>query len=272
MQLQKISILTPSYNQGNYLERNILSILNQNYPSFEHIVIDGGSVDNTIEVLKKYPHLKWVSERDGGQSDALNKGLKMATGEIIGWINSDDFYAADIFNVVAKEFEDPGVDWIIGNINIFDEQSKNEIPIKSPTITFKNLLKNPDIVKQQATFFRKSVIEQAGAWDPSLHMVMDYDLWLRLAKIGTPKMVDKYWAYFTFQAEQKSLGLNLLLQSREMRRVMKREGAGLYYRLKIFIKKYFSFIKFLIKSALITIGLIPAKYRRLNFINRTNHY
>jgi glycosyltransferase involved in cell wall biosynthesis len=267
----KISVLTPSYNQGIYLERNIHSVLNQNYPSFEHIILDGGSTDNTVEVLKKYPHLKWVSERDNGQSDALNKGLKMASGEIIGWINSDDFYMPDVFNAVAEEFEDNTVDWIIGNIKIFDEQSKEEIPIKSPLVTFQNLLKNPDIVKQQAAFFRKSVIEKAGGWDAALHLVMDYDLWLRLAKICTPRMVDKYWAYFTYQVEQKSLGRNLLKQWHEMSILMMREGSPYNYRLKIFWKKYFYFIKSIIKSALISMGLIPKKYLRLNLINR-NHY
>lgn len=271
MSLLKISILTPSYNQGAYLERNILSVLHQSYPSFEHIVIDGGSTDDSIDILKKYPHLKWVSEKDQGQADALNKGLKIASGDIIGWINSDDFYAPDIFHAVAKEFENNTVNWIIGNIKIFYEQSKDEIAVKSPAITFQNLLKDPDRVKQQATFFRKSIIERAGQWDATLHLVMDYDLWLRLAKISTPKMIDKYWAYFAFQVEQKSFGKNWLKQSCEMRSVMKREGAPFHYRLGVFLKKYLYFYKFRIKSVLIAMGLIPAKYLRLNLINR-KHY
>jgi glycosyltransferase involved in cell wall biosynthesis len=271
MNKMKISILTPSYNQGNYIEKNILSVLNQNYSSFEHIVIDGGSTDDTVETLKKHHHLKWVSEKDGGQADALNKGLKMASGDIIGWINSDDFYEPDIFNAVAREFEDIDVQWIIGNITVLYEENNVAMPIKSPEITYNKLLNDPSIVKQPATFFRKTILEQAGAWNAALHLVMDYDLWLRLAKISPPKMIDNYWAFFTLQKEQKSLGRNLLKQSLEIRSVMKREGAPLHYFLKIFFKNHYYYLKFQIKSLLIALGLISPKYRCLNFINRNNY-
>jgi glycosyltransferase involved in cell wall biosynthesis len=263
-----ISILTPSYNQGKYIERNILSVLNQNYSSFEHIVIDGGSSDNTVEILKKHPYVKWVSEKDNGQSDALNKGLKIAQGEIIGWINSDDFYEPDIFNIVAKEFEDQSVQWLVGNIKVFNEESKQVTSIKSPTITYNKLLKSPEIVKQPPTFFRKSILEQVGAWNATLHMVMDYDLWLRLSKISAPKMIEKYLAVFTTQAEQKSLGKNLLKQSREICGIMQRERAPIHYQLKIVIRNHFYFLWFYTKSALITIGIIPSKYRYLKLLNR----
>jgi glycosyltransferase involved in cell wall biosynthesis len=267
----KISILTPSYNQGSFIERNILSVLNQNYSSFEHIVIDGGSNDNTVEILKKYPHLKWVSEKDNGQADALNKGLKTATGEIIGWVNSDDFYEPDIFNAVAKEFEDQNVQWIVGNIKYYYEVDKHERPIKSPVITYNNLLKSPETVKQPATFFRKSILERVGGWNVEYHLVMDYDLWLRLARISTPKMVDKYWAIFTIQEAQKTIGHALLKQTGEIRRIMKREGAPDHYILRVFVINNFYFIKFYIKSILISMGLIPSKYRCLKLIKRDSY-
>jgi len=263
-----ISILTPSYNQGRYIERNILSVLNQHYPSFEHIIIDGGSTDNTVEILQKYPHLKWVSEKDNGQADALNKGLEIATGEIIGWINSDDFYEPDVLNDVAKEFEDVNIQWIVGNIKMFYEESKRAIPMRSPTITHSSLLKDPDIVKQQATFFRKTILQQLGGWNSTLQMIMDYDLWLRLARISTPKMIDKWWANFTHQAEQKSHGRNNLEQLHEMLGVMKREGAPRWCFLKVSYKKYLYSFKFHIKSRLISMGLISSKYLHLNLINR----
>src|SRR5438309_1875932 len=111
-----ISILTPSFNQGKYVEQTIVSVLEQNYPRFEHIVIDGGSTDNTVSILKRYPHLKWVSERDRGQGDALNKGLRIASGDLVGWVNSDDFYAQGVFQRVSKLFEDENVSWIIGDV------------------------------------------------------------------------------------------------------------------------------------------------------------
>src|SRR5205085_4919715 len=102
----KISIITPSYNQGRFIRDTIESVLNQNYPNFEHIVIDAVSNDNTVEILKEYPHLKWISEKDKGAADAINKGMKMATGEITTWLNSDDYFEQNIFSYVEKQFQE----------------------------------------------------------------------------------------------------------------------------------------------------------------------
>lgn len=118
----KISVVTPSFNQAQYIEKTIQSVIQQDYPNFEHIVIDGGSTDGTIEILKKYAHLKWISEKDRGQSDALNKGLKSADGEIIAWIDSDDWYEQDTFSAVARFFlgnQDKNV--VMGDCNLVDE-------------------------------------------------------------------------------------------------------------------------------------------------------
>ena len=101
----KITIVTPSFNQGKFIDENIQSVLTQNYPNFEHIIIDGGSIDGTVDILKKYSHLKWVSEPDRGQASALNKGFRMATGDVIGWLNSDDSYLPGTFEVVARAFD-----------------------------------------------------------------------------------------------------------------------------------------------------------------------
>ena len=100
----KISIITPSFNQARFIEQTILSVLRQDYPCVEHIVVDGGSTDGTIDIMRRYPHLIWSSEADNGQADALNKGLSKATGDIIGWINSDDYYADNIFAEVEGSF------------------------------------------------------------------------------------------------------------------------------------------------------------------------
>jgi glycosyltransferase involved in cell wall biosynthesis len=97
----KISIVTPTYNQGQFIEHNIKSVINQKYPNYEHIIIDNCSTDQTIKILKKYPHLKWVSEKDKGQSDALNKGYEMDTGEIMSWKNADDYYLHSSFHVAV---------------------------------------------------------------------------------------------------------------------------------------------------------------------------
>ena len=126
-QWPKISILTPSYNQGKYIEQAIASVIDQRYPHFEHIIIDGGSEDNTLSLLKKYPHLKWISEKDRGQSDALNKALGMATGELVGWLNSDDYYAKETFERVRRRFDDDNVDWAILDVVNYYEQTGAEI-------------------------------------------------------------------------------------------------------------------------------------------------
>ena len=117
----KISIITPSFNQGKFIEDAILSVLGQNYPDVEHIVIDNCSGDNTQDVVKKYPHIKWISEPDKGQSDALNKGFRMATGDVIGWLNCDDLYAPDALSKVISAFENNSESqWLIGRCNMID--------------------------------------------------------------------------------------------------------------------------------------------------------
>ena len=120
----KISILTPSFNTDQYIEENILSVLNQDYKNVEHIVIDGGSTDNTVEILKKYPHLKWVSEKDEGQSDAYNKGLKIATGELVLCLNSDDdLFNKNVFKSVITEINKVDISKysaFMANLNVVD--------------------------------------------------------------------------------------------------------------------------------------------------------
>ena len=256
MSLPRISILTPSFNQGAYIEQNIRSVLDQGYPNVEHIVIDGGSTDNTVEILKRYPHLKWVSEKDRGQADALNKGLALATGEIIGWINSDDFYEKNIFATVAGHFADQATQWVVGNLTRVWEGLNLQLAESSQSITYAKLLRNADIVAQPGTFFRKSAIEAAAGWNADLHMVMDFDLWVRLARMYAPKMVDANWAYFRMHADQKSTWRNLTRQIREINRILRRERVPFVYRLPLLTKKEWYIIKGIAKSFLISVRLL----------------
>ena len=117
----KISIITPSLNMGRFLEQSIQGVLYQNYSNWEHIVIDGGSQDETLAILKKYPHLKWISEPDRGLSDALNKGIRMATGDIIGWCCADDYYLPGAFKVCIDSFQnDPTLMFLYGDYRRID--------------------------------------------------------------------------------------------------------------------------------------------------------
>ena len=232
----KITILTPSYNQAAYIERTIQSVQAQDYSNVEHIVIDGGSSDGTIEILRRYGHLIWISEKDRGQADALNKGLALATGDIIGWINSDDYYEDNIFKALVAHFSDPSTSWVVGNLSKVRQCDGEIILHKSPEVSYKRLIRDPDIVRQQPTFFRRDLLHQAGGWNAEFFMVMDFDLWIRLAKLGPPKMVDDNLAYFRLHSRQKTGLSNLQKQTREICRVLKREGApwrmvaGLYLR------------------------------------------
>ncbi|NDK57508.1 glycosyltransferase family 2 protein [Pontibacter fetidus] len=252
----KLSILSPSFNQGKYLEKNIKSVLKQDYINVEHIVIDGGSTDETVDILKKYSHLRWVSEKDEGQADALNKGLEMAKGDIIGWLNSDDYYEENIFTEVIEHFKDPSCFWVIGNLSYYFEEGNFIKKGKSPLITYKRLLENVDIVRQQPAFFRRSIIEQVGKWNKEFHMLMDYDLWLRVAKLHDPKMVDSNYAYFTIQPDQKTnTSRNVNIQLHELKQLLTREQGSMTYYYRPLIKKKWYLLKSLVKQLLIRASL-----------------
>lgn len=248
MESLKISILTPSYNQGVFIEKNILSVINQNYSNFEHIIIDGGSTDNTLQVLKRYPHLKWISEKDKGQADALRKGLEIATGDIIGWINSDDYFENEIFEEVCVEFQNNEIKWIVGNLKFTYFGKDKEIYSRSPEVNYTNLIKNPDIVRQQSAFYRREFVIENGGFSPEFYMVMDFDLWIRLSKVSSPKMADKLFAYFVLHPEQKTSPKNILRQTKEILLIYTNEKVPFKYHLLLKFKKYKSYFKNRIKS------------------------
>ncbi len=179
------SVITPSFNQGQFIEQTIRSVLEQNYPHFEHIVFDGKSTDNTVEVLKRYPHLKWTSEKDNGQSSALNKGFQIARGDIIAWINSDDWYEPGAFAAVAEFFQkNPEKQVVMGDCRCIDSKGKEIGVIVNDERGFEQLRKYwkaKAIPTQPAIFFRKKLLDEVGGVDESLHYGMDFDLWLRFA-------------------------------------------------------------------------------------------
>jgi glycosyltransferase involved in cell wall biosynthesis len=186
--MRKISIITPSYNQGNYIEQTIDSVLSQNYQNLEYIIIDGGSTDNSVEIIKKYQkHLHyWVSEKDSGQSEAINKGLKIAGGEIINWLNSDDYYTANALKTVAEHFEDESVLVVSGRSDIW----KNEkiLVQSSGTDIYSTVEKTIGWARidQPETFFRNTAVEKMGLLNIQLHYVMDREWWIRyLMYFGT---------------------------------------------------------------------------------------
>ena len=178
----KVSIVTPSYNQAQFIERTIQSVLNQDYPNIEYLIIDGGSTDGSVEIIRKYEHrlAYWVSEPDRGQSHAMNKGFKRATGNILAWINSDDEYThGAISNVVRAFSQYPDVGMIHGNCDVIDEYDNVKKHIESHECDLEQIIRG-NIIAQPSAFFKKEVIEEVGLLDETLDYAMDYDLWLKI--------------------------------------------------------------------------------------------
>ena len=179
----KFSVLTPSLNQGTFIEDNIRSVLDQKYPNFEQIIMDGGSTDNTVEILRRYPHLIWKSEPDKGQSNALNKAFKIATGDIICWLNSDDLLCAGAFYSVNEFFVRNGdKHCVIGGLQHVNEQGGLVYERAATEVNYEGLLNQGQCVQQMSTFFRKEVFDEVGLLDESYHYAMDHEFWLRVAR------------------------------------------------------------------------------------------
>jgi len=260
MENLKISIITPSLNQGEFIEECIKSVLIQNYENFEHIIIDACSTDNTLEVLDKYHHLIWISEKDKGQSDALNKGLDMATGDVIGWLNADDYYCPDAFNKISKIFNtNHNVRWIVGNL-----YNKYEIINKLESLPFietnyKNLKSDCDILRTQATFFRKDLIAETGKFNTNLYMSMDFDLWLKMAKISSPYNLKEYLCVFRVHIDQKTTPKNYIRQYKELFFILLKEKALIGLIRKTY-KLFMMLSKWSIKRVLIYVKIIDKNF------------
>lgn len=205
----KISIITPSYNQGNYIEETILSVINQDYPNIEYIIIDGGSTDNTTEVIKKYADkiYYWVSEPDRGQPDAINKGLIKATGEIIAFINSDDYYEQGAFKFVAEQYK-AGNHWIIGSVRNFRiESGESDIVQQKTNGNLIDWLIRNNHNHQPGNFWSRHIFEQVGLMDETLQYSFDWDYWLRFIVHQFEPVVfnEKTLAHFRLHNESKTV-------------------------------------------------------------------
>lgn len=214
--LPKISIVIPSYNKVAYIEATLLSIINQNYPNLEVIIQDGGSNDGTVEIIKKYAKrypkiFKWESKKDKGQVDAINKGLKKTSGNILSYINADDIYNRGVLFEVGFCYKDnPSLLWLTGYGDIIDEHGKG----RSQTVTsYKNILLNinnysilliVNFITQPSTFISKKAYLKFGPFKGTKNYVMEYDLWLKLGKDQMPHIIKKTLSSFRLTTDNIS--------------------------------------------------------------------
>jgi glycosyltransferase involved in cell wall biosynthesis len=251
----KISVVTPSYNQGLFIERTIKSVIEQNYPNLEYIVIDGGSSDGTLEIIKKYENklASWISEKDNGQSDAINKGFQIATGDIFCWLNSDDLFIEDTLRFVADFFmNNPDIDCLYGNtINI--DQNDNHLMARHELRFEKNIMLYAlNFIQQPSTFWRRAVYEKIGGLRNELHYTMDHEYWLRMYKNGVRfKYVEKFLSFYRWHEESKGiLNSNLIKQERAALRKEYSNFPSFYAleeKIYILLKSYYRIKRQLIK-------------------------
>lgn len=205
----KISVITPSYNQAQFIETTLLSVLDQNYPNLEYIVIDGGSTDGSAKIIEKYADRLdyWVSEKDRGQSHAINKGFLRATGDILCWLNSDDYFLPGTLHHVAERFSsDPACRALIGQSYVVFTDGTPPKPAAGAYTGHRGLLQfwKRYTMPQPSIFWHRSVYEKIGLLDENLHYIMDFDYWTRISRFCGFQVTDRPLTCTAYHAEAKT--------------------------------------------------------------------
>lgn len=230
----KVTVVTPSFNQAAFIERTLESVATQQGPfELEHLVIDGGSTDGTLEILRRHRGpLRWVSGPDRGQSDAINKGLRQAGGELLAWLNSDDTYEAGAV-AAAVAAATAGARWCYGQVRVVDAGDRE---VRRWLTAYRNRrsrtfsaarLFGGNFIPQPAVFFRRDLLEEVGPLDEDCHYAMDYDLWLRFARVAPPVFIPRDLACFRWHATSKT-GSGYGASAREALRIARRHAHGQY--------------------------------------------
>jgi glycosyltransferase involved in cell wall biosynthesis len=205
--LPLVSIITPSYNQTRYLEQTIRSVLDQDYPNLEYIVVDGGSTDGSLEIIQQYQKqlVWWTSEKDKGQADGINKGLARARGEFVAWINSDDYYQPGaILEAVKALQKHPDVNLVFGNVVAVDADGQITNLMRYGDWRVEDLM-HFEIIGQAGVFMRRAALESCGTLDLSYHLLLDHELWLRIGAAGGMRHINRTWAAARFHSAAKNV-------------------------------------------------------------------
>lgn len=229
MSAPRISVITPSFNQGQFLETCIRSVLDQAYPDLEYILIDGGSSDNSAEIIQRHQSAftYWVSEPDRGQSDAINKGLRRASGQLVAWLNADDFYLPGALQAAVEAWSaNPDAAFYYGDgLRVAEDGGggRKFFPTQVPAFNLDALIYGLNYILQPATFINRDFLPQAGYLDESLHYGLDTDLWVRLARLAPPRPVQSVLAASREWGSTKT-STGSFARIEELRRLAQRHG------------------------------------------------
>ncbi|MBP5973267.1 glycosyltransferase [Brasilonema sp. CT11] len=253
-----ISVITPVYNGEKFIESCIKVVIDQNCTDVEHIIVDGGSTDRTVEIIKQYaemyPHIRWISEKDKGQSDAMNKGIAMARGEKLSVLNVDDYYESNVLNRVIEIFKSiPEPSFVVGNCNVWDDSGNLFLLNKPRNLSLVNWLSKPFFeenvypVNPSAYFYHTSLHKKVGLYDVDEHYAMDLDFIVRAIQVASVKYVDENWGNFRFiegtktfndiKKGESNLRINNILQKYQKK-------LPIYIRAIIFMVKQLRKIKY----------------------------
>lgn len=233
--LPLVSIVTPSLNQGRYVADAIESVLEQDYPRIEHIVVDAGSSDETVAVLQRYRHLRWVSEPDRGQAHAINKGFRLASGSIFGWLNADDLYLPGAVSVAVAALTASECALVHGGWRQIDEDGRTIRDVAVVPFDLRRQLEVANRVAQPGAFFTREAFWAVGGIDESFRYAMDYELWLRLAARFSVTRVDRVLAAYRYHPASKTVAESKGFVA-ETWRASRRHGARL--RSRMFLDYY----------------------------------
>jgi glycosyltransferase involved in cell wall biosynthesis len=232
-----VSIVTPSFNQARFLETTLRSVLEQDYPAIEYIIVDGGSTDGSVEIIRRYAERLawWVSEPDRGQTEAINKGFAHAHGEILAWLNSDDVYLPGAITQAVDFLQShPEAGMVYGDANFINVEGREIGHFPARQTDYTRLRRGYVHIPQQAAFFRAELWLKVGPLDPSFYFAMDYDLWVRLARLAPLVYVPRPWASFRLHGEGKTITADDRCWP-EMLRVHRREGGSWF---SLLVAKY----------------------------------